>query len=207
VSTDPYQSQQNPQNPQAQQTEPNQHWTQQPYQYGAPQPQQGWQQQPAPAPKKGGKFKYGCLAVVGVAVVSVVAVVAIAVSSSGGAGSNTAASSTSSSSTSSGKQVTTNSGNTGHSPTADVTITTCRNDSVLGLPQASLKIVNHSGKASDYMITMEFLDSHGTRIAEGDDFENNVGVGEAVKAQASGSGQGTVSKCQLVSVDRTASAG
>lgn len=87
----------------------------------------------------------------------------------------------------------------------DVEITSCVVDAVLHWPSAELKITNHSSKASNYMVQVEFLDATGTRIAEGLAATNGLAPGQASvqKAQGASEAKGKVS-CKVIDVTRYA---
>ncbi|MFD0260888.1 FxLYD domain-containing protein [Kitasatospora indigofera] len=87
----------------------------------------------------------------------------------------------------------------------DVEITGCVVDAVLHWPSAEVKITNHSSKASNYMVQIEFLDATGTRIAEGLAATNGLAPGQASvqKAQGASEAKGKVS-CKVIDVTRYA---
>jgi hypothetical protein len=101
----------------------------------------------------------------------------------------------------------TSSGNTAHPPQDDVAI--LPNGCVIdefGMAKAELTVVNHSSRASDYAITVEFVNDKGTRLAEGAGMQTSVAVGQAVRLEVMGDQQlrGPVS-CHVTKVDRYAS--
>jgi hypothetical protein len=101
----------------------------------------------------------------------------------------------------------TSSGNTAHPPQDDVAIQPdgCVVDE-FGMAKAELTVVNHSSRASDYAITVEFVNSRGTRLAEGAGIQTSVAAGQTVQLEVMGDQQlrGPVS-CHVTKVDRYAS--
>lgn len=93
-------------------------------------------------------------------------------------------------------------------PAADVKLTTCRVDSTLQLPEAKLKVTNHSSKPSDYLINVEFLDRSGTRVAETAAMQSALSPGKSALTEAMGDNQvkGKVT-CKVTKVDRFATNG
>ncbi|MFE3110652.1 FxLYD domain-containing protein [Kitasatospora indigofera] len=88
----------------------------------------------------------------------------------------------------------------------DVEITNCTVDATLHWPSAELKITNHSGKASNYMIQVEFLDQSGMRVAEGLAVTNGLAPGQASIQNAQGTAQAKDKvSCKVVDVTRYAS--
>ncbi|PBC80098.1 hypothetical protein BX265_5022 [Streptomyces sp. TLI_235] len=89
--------------------------------------------------------------------------------------------------------------------TKDVEITKCSADPTLHWPSAELKITNHSSKASNYMVQVEFLDGSGTRIGEGMAATSGLAPGQASiqKAQGATDAQGKLS-CRVIDVTRYA---
>ncbi|MET9611728.1 hypothetical protein [Kitasatospora indigofera] len=87
----------------------------------------------------------------------------------------------------------------------DVEITNCQVDAVLHWPSAELKITNHSSKSSNYMIQIEFIDTAGTRIAQGVAATNGLAAGQSSvqKAQGAAEAKGQVS-CRVIDVTRFA---
>jgi hypothetical protein len=87
----------------------------------------------------------------------------------------------------------------------DVEISGCTVDNILNMPSADLKITNHSSKASNYMVQVEFLDTAGTRIAEGIAATNGLAPGQSSVQKAQGTAQvkGKVS-CKVIDVTRYA---
>jgi len=99
---------------------------------------------------------------------------------------------------------TTHSGNEDNPPTADVSLDNCAAGAA-GWITASGVITNNSSKASNYLVSVEFLDGAGTRYAEGVATANGVAPGQRVEYEAPGftdPRDGTT--CRVVSVDRYA---
>lgn len=148
----------------------------------------GWSQQPpGPAPKSS-RFGRGCLiggcgTLVGLVVI-VVVIIVVAVNA--------------------GKKTTP----TTHPPAADVTISACTVDPTTSIPDAKLEIINHSSKKSHYNIGVEFLDTNGTRLAEGAALSADVAPGEKVETDAGGTAQVNAKfTCKVTSVDRISAVG
>ncbi|WP_431676022.1 FxLYD domain-containing protein [Kitasatospora sp. KL5] len=89
--------------------------------------------------------------------------------------------------------------------TKDVEITKCSADPVLHWPSAELTITNHSSKASNYMVQVEFLDASGTRIGEGIAATNGLAPNQKSmqKAQGATEAKGQLS-CRVIDVTRYA---
>jgi hypothetical protein len=87
----------------------------------------------------------------------------------------------------------------------DIEIVSCQVDSTIHWPSADLKITNHTSKSSNYMVTIEFVDGSGTRLAEGLAATNNLAAGQAATVKAAGTAEvkGSVS-CRVVDVTRYA---
>jgi hypothetical protein len=135
------------------------------------------------------KKRFWALGVVGVIIV------AMAASSGGSKGSTD---------TKTNGGVSTLSNNGSNPPQADVEITSC-STGVIG-PEAALRITNHSSGRSNYMISVNFLDASGTKVAEGTAISNNIEPGQAAVEQAAGFTQtkGAVT-CKVIDVNRFAS--
>ena len=142
---------------------------------------------------------FGCLGSL-LLVVLVIVIVLVAVNS----GSKSTSTSTPSGSTS----PLSGSNNTAHPPAADVTVTSCRVDPSTNWPAARLEITNHSSKTSNYTVQVQFLNSSGTRVADGLAAASNVAPGERAleTAQSLDTVSGNVT-CNVTSVERFASAG
>jgi hypothetical protein len=98
----------------------------------------------------------------------------------------------------------TKSANTDHPPQADVTLGTCAVDDA-GFITAKGLITNHSSKASDYFVHVEFV-AGGTRYAEGIAAASGVAPSQQAEWEASGltdARSGT--ECKITDVERTAS--
>ncbi|MFE9429036.1 hypothetical protein ACFYNO_39510 [Kitasatospora sp. NPDC006697] len=155
-------------------------WQQPP---GQPPPPAGWGPPPGPPPRPKRQFGrgvlFGCLG----AVLLVVVVIVIVVVAVGG-------------------------DKPSHPPAGDVAITACSVDESTRVPSAKLEIVNHSSKSSNYAISVEFLDDHGTRVAEGAALETGVAPGQKVEDSAGGTAQvnGAVT-CKVNSVNRVSATG
>lgn len=66
----------------------------------------------------------------------------------------------------------------------DVTIKACEVNGTTTWPAADLEIVNHSDAKANYIVSVEFLDSSGTRLGEGMAATNNLAPGQKAKAKA-----------------------
>ncbi|MFJ8042595.1 FxLYD domain-containing protein [Kitasatospora sp. NPDC096147] len=89
----------------------------------------------------------------------------------------------------------------------DAEITGCKVDSVLGWPSADVKVTNHSSKASNYIVNVEFVDESNTRVAEGIAATNNLAPNQAaqLKAQGASETKGKKISCRVSDVTRYAS--
>ena len=146
--------------------------------------------------RKGGVGR-GCLTAIGAAVVAVVVLVVIIIVIA-------AAGSKSTSTPKFGG------GTSAHPATADVTVTCGSTLDAIGLPHASVVIVNHSSGTSDYDVQISFNNAAGNRVGGvGYALESNVAPGQSATTDAVGdavtAGQGPVVNCPVVSVQRTAS--
>ncbi|MEU9198866.1 FxLYD domain-containing protein [Streptomyces sp. NPDC048332] len=85
----------------------------------------------------------------------------------------------------------------------DVTITSCEVNGTTTWPAADVEILNHSGSEANYIVSVEFLDSSGTRLGEGMAATNNLAPGQKakVKAQALSDTNGKVT-CKVSKVTR-----
>ncbi|MGW6353528.1 hypothetical protein [Streptomyces sp. NPDC055080] len=95
---------------------------------------------------------------------------------------------------------------TGTAPEEDVRITKCTVDSLTNWPAAELRVVNGSGGPADYVVTVEFVDKDGTRVADGIAAVLALDAGKEAKEKAQGLGdvpRGT--KCRITEVTRTVS--
>lgn len=137
------------------------------------------------------KKKFWALGVVGIIIVAAAA----------GGGSDGSKGSTS---TKSNGGVSTLSNNGSNPPQADVAITAC-STGLIG-PEAALRITNHSSGRSDYMVSVNFLDASGTKVAEGTAFSNNIEAGQSAVEKAVGftETKGALT-CTVTDVNRFAS--
>ncbi|MCX4680586.1 hypothetical protein OG413_35840 [Streptomyces sp. NBC_01433] len=97
---------------------------------------------------------------------------------------------------------------TGTAPEEDVKITKCTVDSLTKWPAAELRVVNGSGSPADYVVTVEFVDKDGTRVADGIAAVLALDAGKVAKKKAQGLGdvpRGT--ECRITEVTRTVSVG
>jgi hypothetical protein len=94
---------------------------------------------------------------------------------------------------------------TAHAPKNDARVSFCSIDDMLQMPSAKVKITNHSSKSSNYMVSIEFLDKSGTRVAEGVVVANNLGAGKSSVQTAQGTEivKGTIT-CRVSDVTRYA---
>lgn len=101
--------------------------------------------------------------------------------------------------------VSTLSNNGSNPPQADVAVESCTIDAI-GYPKAGLRITNHSSGRSNYMISINFLDAAGTKVAEGAAISNNVDPGQSAIETAGGlaSVKGALT-CKVTDVNRFAS--
>lgn len=86
----------------------------------------------------------------------------------------------------------------------DVTIRACSVNSLTKWPDAELEILNSGSEAADYIVYVEFVDSSGTRLAEGLAAATGLGPGQKAKEKAQGLGEtsGKVS-CKVTNVYRS----
>ena len=90
----------------------------------------------------------------------------------------------------------------------DVRIAGCAVDSVTSWPAARMEIVNGSGAAADYYVTVEFLDEDGTRVADGIVGVVGLAPGQTAKKKAQGLDTAPDDvKCRITEVHRTPSVG
>lgn len=94
----------------------------------------------------------------------------------------------------------------GHLPVKDVTVTKCEVDDTTDWPSAALTITNHSSKASNYIVSLEFVDKNGTRLDEGTASTSNLAPGQTSKQTAQGltAVKGSI-RCKVTDVTRYAS--
>lgn len=87
----------------------------------------------------------------------------------------------------------------------DVTVTKCTRDSLIGWPHADLKIVNRSGGAAAYIVSITFVNAEGAVVSDGIATTEEVAPGASVKVRAQGSGEVAAgTKCRIGEVDRHA---
>lgn len=92
-------------------------------------------------------------------------------------------------------------------PTGDAKVTSCHVDSDTQWPAATVTITNRSSKTSNYVVSVEFVDGHGTRLAEGTAATNNLAPGQSAHETAQSLDQvngGSIS-CRITDVTRYAS--
>ncbi|MFJ7154664.1 hypothetical protein ACIQUQ_06970 [Streptomyces sp. NPDC101118] len=93
-----------------------------------------------------------------------------------------------------------------HRPADDVRITACETDPTTRWPHADLTITNHSGKASDYWIGVEFVAASGERLAEANASTSHLAPGQASRERAQSLTQvDRAVTCRITDVTRTAS--
>jgi hypothetical protein len=90
------------------------------------------------------------------------------------------------------------------SATKDVTVQACTAGSGGDKPTASGQIVNHTSKASNYVIRLEFTDPQGNQVSEGVTAVNDVEAGATAAWELTGvrTAKGPI-KCDLTGVRRT----
>ncbi|MCX4965458.1 hypothetical protein OHA98_11545 [Streptomyces sp. NBC_00654] len=97
---------------------------------------------------------------------------------------------------------------TGTAARADISVARCARDSVIGWPEADVKVVNGSGSTADYIVFVEFVDKDGTQVSEGVTTVTGLAPGKSAKSKVQGLGEvprGT--KCRIAEVERTPSNG
>lgn len=100
-------------------------------------------------------------------------------------------------------QVKTLSGNTENKPQDDVELVTCADGEFL--PDITVKITNHSSKRSNYSVSVNLLDSAGTKVGDGIAFANNIEPGQSAIEDLLATTNGDFATCQLMEVQRYAS--
>ncbi|MDQ6614220.1 MAG: FxLYD domain-containing protein [Actinomycetota bacterium] len=86
----------------------------------------------------------------------------------------------------------------------DVTITACRDDPAGGRPTADGTIVNHSSKASTYVLDVVFIDSSGNKVSEGGATVGKVEPAATAVFHAQGlAGAKGPLTCRIATVNRT----
>lgn len=163
------------------------------------------------AMKKAGR---GCLMAVGGLVVLIILIGIIAAIASGGSSKKSTTATTAASSSSQKSGSTTSNVLSQQAPSAspaanDVSISKCGLDPTLNDPTATLTVVNHSSKTSDYVITVAFDSPDGSQFDTGDADVQTLAPGQTGSATASSLKDGAPSNitCKVTQVDRTASAG
>lgn len=99
------------------------------------------------------------------------------------------------------------SGSSAHPATADVTVACGKLDEI-GVPHATLTILNHSSGRSDYSVHVEFDNAQGNRVDDGYGLENDIAPGQSATTDMGGSGgpsDTSYSTCKILTVERTAS--
>ncbi|MEU0631072.1 FxLYD domain-containing protein [Streptomyces sp. NPDC005989] len=88
-------------------------------------------------------------------------------------------------------------------PEADVKVTGCTVNSSTTWPAADVEIVNHSEEKSNYIVSVEFVNSAGDRLGEGMAATNNLAPGQksVQKAQGLDATSGKVT-CKVTDVSR-----
>ncbi|QNE74159.1 hypothetical protein F0344_05640 [Streptomyces finlayi] len=90
----------------------------------------------------------------------------------------------------------------------DVRIAGCTVDSVTAWPSARMEMVNGSGAAADYVVTVEFVDGDGARVTDGIVGVVGLAPGRTAKKKAQGLGEAPRdTKCRITGVHRTPAAG
>jgi hypothetical protein len=137
------------------------------------------------------------------AIVLVISIAALASSGDDDDTSNDSSSDTTAAATDAGPE--TDSNNTEHPPPADINgEPDCTTDPALG-PVARGTLTNHSSELSGYMISVDFEDGAGTRVAEGTAFVNNVQPNQTANWEASSLEPDVqFETCEIVSVERLA---
>ncbi|MGS2588065.1 FxLYD domain-containing protein [Streptomyces hebeiensis] len=69
-------------------------------------------------------------------------------------------------------------------PEADVKITECSVDEFTKWPAADIEIVNSTGEKANYIVSIEFVDGDGTRLASALAATNDVAAGQKTKEKA-----------------------
>lgn len=184
-------------------------------QYPQGQQPQGWGQQPPqwggqpPAAKKSSAGKvvgFSCLGIVGLVVVLGAVGMALGGSDSGSDKGGEVLEVTAPPSKGAAKEEAPAKAKTPDGPEGDVKITGCEVDSTTSWPRADVLITNRSSKRSNYIVSVEFVDSSGKRLGEAFAATNNVAPQQEVEADAQSLDKvaGTV-KCRVTKVTRYAS--
>lgn len=149
------------------------------------------------AKKKGGCLKWGGIGFGGF----IVLIIIIAIAANAGSSSKSTTSSTTTPNVLSQQAPTA-------SPAAnDVSVSKCATDPTLGFATASLTVVNHSSKTSDYTITVAFDAPNGSQFDTGLADVQTLAPGQTGTTTADSSQQNPPSgfTCKVTQVNRTAS--
>ncbi|WP_326722915.1 FxLYD domain-containing protein [Streptomyces sp. NBC_00243] len=85
-------------------------------------------------------------------------------------------------------------------------ITKCEVDSTTSWPAAELLITNRSSKESNYVVSIEFVDSSGKRLGEASAWTSNLAPGQKAEQTAQGLDRITAKiECKVTEVTRWAS--
>lgn len=86
----------------------------------------------------------------------------------------------------------------------DVTVQACSTDPAGGRPKAAGQIVNHTSKASNYVIRLKFTDAQGNELSEGASAVKDVASGATAQWDLTGArdAKGPV-RCVVTGVSRT----
>lgn len=91
---------------------------------------------------------------------------------------------------------------------ADVKLSKCEVNDLTKWPSVDVEIVNHGDVKSNYIVSVEFVDGSGTRVAEGMAAANNLAPGQKSTQKAQGLGESpTDTTCKVTDVTRYPSAG
>ncbi|MFD5938294.1 FxLYD domain-containing protein [Streptomyces griseus] len=184
-------------------------------QYPQNQQPQGWGQQPPqwggqpPAPKKSSAGKvvgFGCLGAVALLVVLGVAGAVLGGTDSGDDAGGGVLEVTASPSAGAKEKAPEAEAAAPKGAEGDVKITGCEVMDGTGWPKADVLITNRSSKTSNYIVSVEFVDASGKRLADAMAASNNVAAGQEVEedAQSLDKVEGKVS-CKVTKVTRYAS--
>lgn len=91
-------------------------------------------------------------------------------------------------------------------PEGDVKITGCEVNDMTEWPKADVLITNRSAKTSNYIVSVEFVDASGKRLADALAASNNVAAGQKVETEAQSLDKVTGKvECRVTKVTRYAS--
>ncbi|MFF1839733.1 FxLYD domain-containing protein [Streptomyces sp. NPDC058231] len=197
--------------PPGQQPQQPPQWGQQPQQ----QPYHQWPQQApgwgAPMPRKSSTGLIVTLSVVGGLVALILIGVLVAVAgriADSSAKRKTPMVSSSESSTPAESAPAEEQATEGKDAEADVTLSGCKVDSLTEWPSVVVKITNGTDEASTYIVSVEFVDASGTRVAEGVASASALAPGQVAKQKAQGVGKAPAgTKCKVSNVSRFPSGG